>query len=183
MKTLGEIGLAYNTDKSGLTDRGGHHYTDLYELLLRRWREREITILELGVLDGGSVRMWREYFPNSHVTAIDIENKVTFPDDPNVEFIHGDAYTDEVISKLSGRAFDIMIDDTDHRVETQTIFIQRYSQFLKPNGIMIVEDIIMKDGSLTLKGHLPENFSCAIVQMTEGNSILPSRLLIAYRRS
>ncbi len=181
MKSLGEIGVVHNTDKAGLVSRGGHHYTDLYELLFRRWREREITILELGVLDGGSIRMWIEYFPYSHVVAIDKENMVTFPNDPNVEFIHGDAYSGEIIEKLQGRTFDLMIDDTDHRVENQTVFLQRYSPMLKHDGIMIVEDVIMKGGALELKAVLPPEFSCAIVQMTEGNSILDSRLLIAYR--
>ncbi len=181
MKSLGEIGLSHNTDKAPLTARGSHNYTDLYELLFRDWRDRDVSILELGVLNGGSIRMWREYFPLSKVTAIDCNDLITFSDDPAIEFIHGDAYSEEIISKLQGRSYDIMIDDTDHRVETQTTFIQRYSPMLKPKGIMIVEDIIMKDGALILKGHLPPAFSCAIVQMTEGNSILDSRVLIAYR--
>ncbi len=182
MESLNDIGMAEDTDKAGLTARGGHHYTDLYELLFREHRESITSILEIGVLDGGSIRMWRRYFPKSHVVAIDKEDQITFQDDPNVEFIHGDAYSEEVISDLSGRTFDLMIDDADHRVETQIIFLERYSPMLNPGGIMIVEDVIMKDGALILKQKLPAGFSCAIVQMTEGNSILDSRLVIAYRK-
>ncbi len=178
--TLNEIGVEENTDKAALTLRGSHHYFDLYELLFRGWRDDNISILELGVLDGGSARTWLRYFPNSQITMIDTMDVVV--SDPRIEFIHGDAYTDEVISKLQGRTFDIMIDDTDHRVENQTVFLKRYSPMLKPTGIMIVEDVIMKGGAEILKGELPAGFTCAIVEMTEGNSILPSRVLIAYHK-
>ena len=178
--TFNEIGLSEDTDKAALVDRGSHHYGDLYELLFRGWRNEAIEILEIGVLDGGSIRAWRRYFPKSYVVAIDISDKVAF-DDPNIEFIHGDAYSDEVISKLSGYTFDLMIDDADHRVENQTIFLQRYSPLLKPEGILIIEDVITRDGAKILKSNLPTGFSCSIVEMAEGNSILDSRLFIAYR--
>ena len=179
MESFNDIGLAENTDKAALTDRGSHHYGDLYELLFRTRRNHNILILEIGVLDGGSIRTWRKYFPKSHVIAIDISDRVKF-DDPFVHFIHGDAYSEEVISRLSG-GFDLMIDDGDHRVENQTIFLQRYSPLLKPGGILIIEDVITRDGAKILKSNLPTGFSCAIVEMAEGNSILDSRLFIAYR--
>lgn len=177
--TLNEIGVEENTDKAALLHRGSHHYLDLYELLFRGWRDDDISILEIGVLDGGSARTWLRYFPNAKITVLDILDVAV--SDPRVEFIHGDAYSDEVISKLQDRTYDIMIDDADHRVENQTIFLKRYSPMLKPNGIMIVEDVIVKGGAQELKAELPHGFSCAIVEMNEGNSILNSRLLIAYR--
>ena len=183
MESLNDIGLAENTDKAALTERGSHHYADLYELLFRNWRNNSVSILEIGVLDGGSIRMWRRYFPNSKVTAIDVLDNVKF-DDPNIEFIHGDAYSEEVIYKLyaSGKTFDVMLDDGDHRVETQTIFLQRYSPMLNPQGILIIEDVITRDGAKILKSNLPAGFSCATVEMSEGNSIIDSRLFIAYRK-
>jgi predicted O-methyltransferase YrrM len=179
--TFNDIGLAENTDKAALTDRGSHHYGDLYELLFRGRRNDPISILEIGVLDGASIRTWRRYFPYSEVTAIDVSDNVRF-DDPMVEFIHGDAYSEEVISKLDGSSFDLMIDDGDHRVENQTIFLQRYSPLLKPEGILIIEDVITRDGAKILKSNLPSGFSCATVEMAEGNSIIDSRLFIAYRQ-
>ena len=178
--TFNDIGLSENTDKAALTDRGSHHYGDLYELLFRDWCHRWLSILEIGVLDGGSIRTWRRYFPLCRVTAVDVSDKITF-DDPLIEFIHGDAYSEEVISKLAGHKFDLMIDDADHRVENQTVFLRRYSPLLKPEGILIIEDVITRDGAKILKSNLPAGFSCSIVEMSEGNSILDSRLFIAYR--
>lgn len=179
--TLNEIGVSENTDKAGLTERGSHHYTDIYELLFRGWRKIPVSVLEIGVLDGGSIRMWRRYFSNPTVVAIDSNDRVTFDNDYGVEFIHGDAYSDEMISKLQNDRFNIMIDDADHRVENQTIFLKRYSPMLRPNGIMIIEDVITRDGAKILKSELPTGFACATVEMAEGNSIIDSRLFIAYR--
>ena len=178
--TFNDIGLSEDTDKAALTDRGSHHYGDLYELLFRSRRNDPISILEIGVLDGGSIRTWRRYFSHSLITAIDVSDKVTFDGDPVIAFIHGDAYSKEVISKLIG-PFDLMIDDADHRVENQTIFLQRYSPLLTPEGILVIEDVITRDGAKILKSNLPTGFACAIVEMAEGSSILDSRLFIAYR--
>ncbi len=182
MESLNEIGLSEDTDKAGLIDRGCHHYTDLYEPLFRAWRDDPVSILEIGVLDGGSIRMWRRYFPNATVTAIDVSDKITFADDPSVFFIHGNAYSDQVIENLQHRRFDIMIDDADHQIETQKIFLQRYSPLLKPHGILIIEDVFTRGGAQSLKKDLPKGFSCATVEMAEGSSIIDSRLFIAYRK-
>ena len=38
------------------------HYFDIYERHLHRFRNRKPVMLEIGVFDGGSLRMWRDYF-------------------------------------------------------------------------------------------------------------------------
>ena len=182
MKSLNEIGLEEDTDKAVLTHRGCHHYAELYELLFRDRRETINSLLEIGVLEGGSIRMWRKYFPNAKITAIDVNDHVTFADDPGIEFIQGDSYSDEVIMKLSDRTFDIMIDDADHQIWNQKTFLKRYSPLLAPGGILIIEDVIMKDDARALRELLPAGFDCAIVEMSEGNSIIDSRLFIAYHK-
>lgn len=138
MESLNDIGVAEDTDKAALSHRGSHHYADIYELLFREWITHAPSLLEIGVLDGGSIRMWRRFFKYGKVTAIDVNDRVNFSDDDRIEFIHGDAYGDEVIGKLSGREFDILIDDGSHFPEHQRIFLQRYASLLSPGGIMIV---------------------------------------------
>ena len=68
MKTLNEIGLEHKTDKSTMT----HCYLDIYESYLGKWRDKEFTLLEIGVAAGNSLRMWREYFTKAHIYGIDI---------------------------------------------------------------------------------------------------------------
>lgn len=65
--TLDEIGLKHKTDKSTIT----HCYLDNYARYFESWRDKEFTLLEIGVAGGASIRMWREYFPNAKVYGID----------------------------------------------------------------------------------------------------------------
>ncbi|HMH33204.1 MAG TPA: hypothetical protein VK543_09260, partial [Puia sp.] len=50
-----------------------HHYFEIYDRHFSRFRNKEINILEIGVLHGGSLQMWKEYFgPKAKIYGIDI---------------------------------------------------------------------------------------------------------------
>ena len=38
------------------------HYLDIYEEVFSRFRGKPVTMLEIGVLGGGSLQMWKDYF-------------------------------------------------------------------------------------------------------------------------
>src|SRR6185503_1124341 len=61
MKTLSEI---YNKHRKGdWPDKGTvHSYIDIYERLLKPYREMAKNILEIGLMSGESLKMWSEYF-------------------------------------------------------------------------------------------------------------------------
>jgi hypothetical protein len=49
------------------------HYFPIYEKHFRPLTEKPIKLLEIGVLNGGSLEMWRKYFhPDSTIVGIDI---------------------------------------------------------------------------------------------------------------
>ena len=51
-----------------------HHYFDVYTRYFERYRDRPITMLEIGVFRGGSLRMWKEYFhTDSTIVGVDID--------------------------------------------------------------------------------------------------------------
>jgi len=51
-----------------------HHYFDIYSRYFERYRDRPITMLEIGVFRGGSLRMWKKYFhPDSTIVGIDVD--------------------------------------------------------------------------------------------------------------
>ncbi len=39
-----------------------NHYFDIYDRHFKRFRNKEVTILEIGVSQGGSLQMWKDYF-------------------------------------------------------------------------------------------------------------------------
>ena len=49
------------------------HYFDIYEENFSKFKKRKITILEIGIAKGGSLRMWKNYFSSdSTIVGIDI---------------------------------------------------------------------------------------------------------------
>ena len=60
------IGLKYQADKA----RNG--YLGIYEKYFTPLKNKKINILEIGIHEGASARLWREWFKNAHVIGVDI---------------------------------------------------------------------------------------------------------------
>ena len=58
---------SYNSDKIGIG------YLDVYDPILVPWVDKEIKLLELGIHKGGSLQLWRDYFPRGIIVGIDIK--------------------------------------------------------------------------------------------------------------
>jgi len=141
-ETLTEIvvRLKLFTDKfSGF--RRGHCFLDVYDRLFTRIRYKPLSILELGILHGGSLRLWEEYFPNAKIHGIDISSEHCF----NMGRIksHCGNYTDIkfIISEFKDMKFDIIIDDGEHSSDTQVKAFKTLYPYLNKNGLYIIEDI------------------------------------------
>ena len=69
MENLTTIFDKYNSDKNS----SFHNYCRQYESIMRDYRTKDISFLELGVLNGESIKMWREVFPNAkRIVGVDI---------------------------------------------------------------------------------------------------------------
>src|ERR1700742_4851681 len=58
--------------ESHVTEQGTT-YTQDYHRLLSHVREQRMRMLEIGLYNGGSLRMWRDYLPNTVLHGIDID--------------------------------------------------------------------------------------------------------------
>jgi len=135
MKTLEEIGKKYPTSKN----KTG--FIPIYEHFLDSLREKEINILEIGVEDGYSLRLWRDYFTKAKICGIDIVKK-NFSIN-NVEIFCGDQSDYKFLSKVVEKygKFDIIIDDGSH-VSKHIISSFKYLfNHLNEDGLYIIEDL------------------------------------------
>ncbi len=73
----------YNTDK--ITNR----YLDWYDPMLEHFVPKEIKLVELGIYEGGSLLLWRDYFPKATVVGIDINVKVDLSREERVQVFEG----------------------------------------------------------------------------------------------
>jgi hypothetical protein len=65
---------------------------------------------------------------------------------------------DFVKKYISGKKYDIMIDDGPHTLESMIFFIKNYLPLLSENGILIIEDIGNMEWTNILINSIPPEF-------------------------
>lgn len=124
------------------------HYFWIYQAIFEPLRTRPLRVLEIGVLMGSSLRMWKQYFTHSDtvLVGIDIDPRCMHHDAPK-EGIHvrigsqdDPAFLKSVIAEFG--KFDLIIDDGSH-VSSHIIatFNHLYADGLQDDGIYFVEDL------------------------------------------
>jgi hypothetical protein len=156
---------------NNLTDKeSSHRYLDLYENLLNKKKFTAKYVLEIGIGDfnlknGGSIKLWRDYFKNATIFGLDILSidRVIdeLKDDDRVKlFTSIDAYdknfVENNILNLNIK-FDLILDDGPHSLVSILKFVFLYSQLLSDDGILIIEDIQKMEYIDYLKEAVPEN--------------------------
>jgi hypothetical protein len=124
------------TDKNTI-----HSYLPLYESLLCEKKDTASHILEIGIAQGGSIKLWHDYFSNAIVYGLDVKLICEdFLRKERIKVLIGDAYDDGFASKITEK-FDVILDDGPHTLESMKKMIRLYFPKLKPNGILIIEDV------------------------------------------
>jgi hypothetical protein len=146
LRRLDAIGLEAGTDKSS----SHHDYLSFYEIFFAPLREEKITILEVGVYTGASLKTWEDYFPNATIVGVDItpgckrfergRTRIVLADQSNIEELTSLA--------IEHGPFDLIIEDGSHMCEHQITSLRTLFPFVKPNGIYIVEDLQTNYGSM-----------------------------------
>ncbi len=121
-------------------------YLTEYNRIFNEYRNRNVSILELGVQNGGSLEIWANYFPKAHkLVGCDIDSNCSLLryDDPRITVVFGDANTDKTQAEILKHSpiFDLTIDDASHRSSDIIKSFNRYFPRLANDGIYIVEDL------------------------------------------
>lgn len=136
---LAKLGRKYGTDK--VSD---HEYHRAYGHLFGPLRRRPITLLEIGVKDGASLRMWQAYFPRAQVVGIDIDPACAMVAEGRIDVAIGDQTDADFLVSVARRhgPFDIVIDDGGHRVSQQLAsFTTLYPRHVAFGGYYAIEDL------------------------------------------
>lgn len=127
------------------TDKIDNHYLDWYDPFLQPFLDREITLLEIGIHKGGSLRLWRDYFPHGQIVGIDREIPADLEGEQRIRMFRGDqadpGFLDAVRRATAPDGFDIIIDDASHLGEpTKAAFRSLFQDRLKASGLYVIED-------------------------------------------
>jgi len=134
-----------HAEKTGKVSDKWESYLEYYDGLFRGLRDLPISMLEIGVQNGGSLETWANYFVNAkNIVGCDIDEKcknLAF-EDGRINVVVGNANSEETNSKIRGlsNAFDIIIDDGSHISHDVLNSFFIYFPLLAPGGIYIVED-------------------------------------------
>ena len=152
------------------TDKNNtHSYLPLYEKLLKNKKNTAKNILEIGIGDfgeknGGSIKLWKDYFKNATIYGLDILpiNRVMdelLNNDRVILYTSIDAYNNDFFTKnfLNKKIkFDFMLDDGPHTLESMKQFIKLYSQIMTVDGVLIIEDVQSLEWIDLLKNEVPQ---------------------------
>jgi hypothetical protein len=143
------------------SDKGAdwHNYTQIYSTLFSGQRSEIKKVFELGIgsvnpgiashmkkiySPGGSLRGWREFFPNSEIYAADIDKDILQPEERITKF-YVDQTNPTVVDKMWKQVgtdnFDVIIDDGLHTYKANKVFFENSFKQLSATGIFIIEDI------------------------------------------
>lgn len=110
-------------------------YTPFYDALLRGRQVK--TVLEIGVLNGASLRMWQEYFPGAEIFGMDIAARTI-----GLNVFIGDQGSREDLERVAQAGpFDLIVDDGSHRPEDQVLGAVTLVPHLWEGGLYIIEDV------------------------------------------
>jgi hypothetical protein len=119
------------------------HYFDIYERHFERFRDRQPVVLEIGVMGGGSLEMWKAYFgPGCKVIGIDVNPACKEHEAEDIEVFIGSQDDPSVINAVTASypQIDIAIDDGSHRSPHMISSFNLLYHRVSPNGVYFVED-------------------------------------------
>jgi len=173
----------YHTDKCC----GFHNYIRLlYAGAFDPIRDRVTHVLELGVREGYSHALWRDFFTLATVYGVDTDISLfkATQDTTRITLIQGNAADRGIVDHFNGVQFDIIIDDASHIVAEQVAAFNNLHKLLKPGGHYYIEDIQpqdLVDATLTpideLRKALPESI---IVHDLRDVHKIPDNVIVEY---
>ena len=134
---LDVIGIKHHTDKCSMI----HNYLGKYEFFLQCFRNQSLRLLELGIFQGASLRMWQEYFPHAEIFGVDIREGCSQYEDERIHIIQTDLSNVDAVIRLKDIRPQIIIDDASHIVSHQLLALFTLFDVLPSGGVYILEDL------------------------------------------
>jgi 23S rRNA U2552 (ribose-2'-O)-methylase RlmE/FtsJ len=120
------------------------HYFDVYDRHFSKYKGQEITIVEVGVSQGGSLQMWRSYFgPKAKIWGIDIDQRCKLLEEQNTNIIIGSQEDEIFLESIYEKTgpIDILIDDGGHTQKQQIKTFKILFDKIKNDGVYLCEDV------------------------------------------
>lgn len=135
--------LNYFVSNGGRSIHKWIDYFDVYHRSFAKYRGKPITFVEIGIQNGGSLQMWRNYFgENAKIIGVDVDQNCKNLEQEGFEIWIGDQsdpkFWNEFLQK--NPSLDIVLDDGGHTMEQQTNSLVSLFPALVNGGTYLCED-------------------------------------------
>lgn len=127
----------YDTDKR-------LQYLEIYDRYFSKFRDTNVVFMEVGVYQGASLQLWKEYFgPKCKIIGIDINEECLKYRDGQIEIEIGSQESVYFWNYIKNKypQIDILLDDGGHMMKQQIITFEQMFPHLSKKGIYMCEDI------------------------------------------
>jgi hypothetical protein len=116
---------------------------EVYDKYFSKYKHKEITFVEVGVFEGGSLLLWRNFFgPNARIIGIDINPNAKKMEKYGFEIFIGDqssnSFWNDFYSAVGN--IDILLDDGGHYFDQQIVTLNQSIKHLNDGGTILIED-------------------------------------------
>ena len=190
MQTLVDIMIEKNIRNDthyefGTDKEFNHRYcTSFYDKEFLKYKDDEISLLEIGIHRGGSLALWHEYFSKAVITGVDPYDfgaKNNCASYNRVEVIYEDAYTQSFANKMSIVEWDIIIDDGPHTKESHLLSLQLFVPLIKVGGVFVIEDISQMEWTEDYIKLVPDNYTYEIIDAREISGMSDSIMFVVRK--
>ncbi len=119
------------------------HYFEIYDRHFAQFRNQPLTMIEFGVMHGGSLQMWKWYFgAAAQIHGVDINPRCSELAEDRITIHIGDQENRESLRHLTELVpkCDIIIDDGGHLMRQQCNTFEEMWGHLKDGGVYLCED-------------------------------------------
>ena len=120
-----------------------NNYFDIYNNLFQKFIGKKITFVEVGVGNGGSLFMWKNFFgKKAKIIGIEMNPEAKKLEKKGFKIFIGDQSDPNFWEKFYKKVgkVDILLDDGGHKnIQQVTTFMESYN-YIKPGGMIIIED-------------------------------------------
>jgi len=119
------------------------HYFPIYDEWFKKFRDKDFVFVEIGVQNGGSVQMWKDYFgKNVKIVGIDIDERCKQFEDDQVSIEIGSQEDVNFWNEFKKKypRVDVLLDDGGHTMNQQIVTFQQMFPHIQEGGIYFCED-------------------------------------------
>ena len=118
-------------------------YFQVYEEIFKNYIEKKITFVEVGVLGGGSLFMWRDHFgKDARIIGIDLNPEAKKWEKHGFEIFIGSQSDEKFWTNFYNKVgkIDILLDDGGHHNKQQIVTVYSSIPNINDGGMIVVED-------------------------------------------